>query len=300
MALARLLSRYLNHDQLYLDMNRFYYLSLFLEEHERQKGSSAVRDLADDAMALFTTHQKADAEELSKTHLKLGYKCFFVLQRLKDLIGLDIRRGQELNDQIDEDLRLVTPDDDAWQKILRTSQNESAKDHAIDVLRKAIGEDDYTFAKFLEDKLVEKVRNGIPCLGDLPDRFQYYAKHTRSIEFLRDGTLQKVYFQQPRMVLDSSKREKVLVAVKRTTTEDKQRSFLDKFKNMHEQLRYQKGFENNRAGKIIAANSRTWTTILLALTVALNLLLLSTWAANPSFSKTVLRGSEETGKIALR
>jgi hypothetical protein len=291
--IARALRASLNLEELYLAMNRFYYLDLFSK-----------------------VASESDGAPVSREHLIAGFECYFVLARLRDLTG-DVYQWKESNGgKMDATLAMSSGGGDG-----RTGASVAAADDSLGAMQRqddaveariehyleqaaarqrqktpgdetGVGDSAVTwiarrraraFVEFSRGALSELDTHGGEELGWTPDRFDYFQLRSASIEFVRNGELQKVYFRRPDILLSQRQRNEILLAVNRATPQEKVRDFVQQLPAIRRKLQFQTRLQRYAALRLVAeGTSKTWKWISLALTLALNFLMLSAWRAPDS------------------
>ena len=195
----------LNVEELYLAMNRFYYIDFYLKNRP---------GFAD------------DPEVHPQKHLKAGHQCFYILARLRDLTGEEYEwataksRRREKALAIAEERYTSRVDVLDGELLLRF-------DRWVEVKKAEVGSADkferQLYLEYSKAFLLELDRHGGDVLGDEADRFAWYRERTRSIEFLRDDELQKVYFELPSVKLSETSRKALKMKMNFTSPQHKVR-----------------------------------------------------------------------------
>jgi hypothetical protein len=291
--IANILRASLNLEELYLAMNRFYYLNLF---------SKVVAERDDDAPA-------------SREHLIAGFECYFVLARLGDLTGTVYRwkeasvAKKSANGEVgsgdgggrasiadaeacmqamrrrDDDVeeRIEQYLEEAAAKLSRGGMGSQAGDRDTSGATRDARRRAKAFVEFSRGALSELDTHGGKELGPTPDRFDYFQLRSASIEFVRNGEVQKAYFRRPDIVLSQRQRDEILLGVNRATPQEKVRDFVQRLPAIRRKLQFQARLQRYAALRLVAeGTSTTWKWISLVLTLALNVLMLTAWSAPES------------------
>ena len=255
----------LNLEELYLAMNRFYYIDFYLKHRPRFAG---------------------DPEVHPQKHLKAGHQCYYVLARLTDLTGksYEWETPKELkrikSSAIDEE-HYVARVEDLDEKLEHRFHEWVAKQtegHSTILQNNKLQLQ--LFLEYSKKFLMELDRHNGPMLGPESDRFAWYREKTRSIEFLRDDELQKVYFEKPPVEISKTARKVLLLKMNLTTPQHKVRDFISEFEAIAKELKYQERLQHYVLTRLIAEGTGPyWKQAILSVTYALNVCMLAAYAA---------------------
>lgn len=116
------------------------------------------------------------------------------------------------------------------------------------------------------------------------DRVKYFEIASRSIEFMRNAELEKLYFRFSELKMMSQvHRSRVLEELDWSSPQDKVRCFVEKFENIRGTLKVQQSLRGKWWARFVADGmSVAWQRAVLILTYALNILMLSALSVDNS------------------
>eukprot|EP00040_Diaphanoeca_grandis_P036640 m.234491 g.234491 ORF g.234491 m.234491 type:complete len:2978 (-) comp33655_c0_seq5:398-9331(-) len=316
--IAESLLAQLNLDELYLAMNRFYYIDFYLKNRP----------------ALARDHPEHDPH--TSKHLEAGHEAYYILRRMEDLTGQRYQWEKRKEDEIEKMMSgggsggggggnssgggggggdssnasntNTTSTSAATTSTMTEQDAEEADERLEDVFDawcdkymrrvnndKNIVDKEEKFAtsvygEFCREFLYELDTHGGRNLGHACDRFEWFQNRTHSIEFLRDGALQKVYFDAPKDKISKTVRSEILLKLNHTSQQDKLRAFVAEFGNVRVSLAYQARLRSNAITALIAEGTGPyWKWASLFLTYVINLVMLVAYTAptNPDEAEPV-------------
>lgn len=271
------LSKGLDLVQIRLAMNTFYFIAFFCEHWGSSNPDAAF----------------------PKTQVPLllnnGFRCYWILRRIKDLTGLDIvaTSSPEHWDEIIEKKSAVEQEEhdnnvgsheefEAMSKEIYALDKVLRKDAALVEAMATVGDELDKFKIFHEKVLFRFSIANQKHVRTTDDRILYFANYTKSIEFLRDGSLEKLYFQILDVELMSqSYRTRVLANLNWNTAQDKVRGLLHSFKSMENTIAAQKTLKTMWGSRFVAEEtSFTWQVLVMIVTYVLNIMMLAAFSNN--------------------
>lgn len=267
-----------NLEELYLAMNRFYYIALFICGGD---SDSLMKD------------QPGEADK-QMPHIAAARVCYHILRRLDDLTGtmytwtplkpkFDVnpdtkqrgglqfamqQSGQASSDNFDSSMvpkqrkeaveyfgkadKAIWQqfDDDCKEGNINWSIASSADENKQNLRDR--------YVLFASTYLHELDTHGGEKMGQNVDRFWFFTATTVSIEFIRDDQLQKLYFCSPteETTLSSSIRDETRINdLLLGSPQDKCRTLLEAFDRLRLGLKRQRWLKRYRAGRLIAEGS---------------------------------------------
>ena len=240
----------------------------------------------------------------SSKHVKGGHEAYYLLTRIEDLTGTSHQWEKKKEDEIakmlkglqatqnqgdssrattdhveDGDDRLASVFDQ-WQEKHQRRINSDSKIH--DKKTKFATS---LYGEYCREFLYELDTRGGRNLGSDCDRFDFFKNSTHSIEFVRDGMLQKVYFQKPAAheTISKTVRSELLLSLDHKSQQDKLRSFVGQFENIRVALEYQARLRSNPVTSLIAEGTGPyWKGASLVVTYIINVLMLIAYTAPDS------------------
>ena len=269
----------LNKEELYLAMNRFYYIDMFINNGEAG----------------------GDGKH-SSVHLKAGREAFQIFARLRDLTGHDPLPWKESTKQAD--MTEVAKED--WEE----KRNDAMRDvdkgiwdtyeelweefwdsHKETLSYKENSFEEGTqegsklkFKMFADEFLEDLDDHGSDNLTDDADRRDFFEISTICIEFIRHGNVQRLYFEAPTTELSKTVREMTLDKLDLGSPQEKVRSFLEHFEDLGTGLRLQKWLRKRFLTRQISEGTGPyWQYSNLFLSYFINVLLLASYSAPCTF-----------------
>eukprot|EP00041_Stephanoeca_diplocostata_P038566 m.1528282 g.1528282 ORF g.1528282 m.1528282 type:complete len:3000 (-) comp25237_c1_seq15:596-9595(-) len=290
----------LDREELYLAMNRFYYLDLF----NRYKAK--------------TENKEIEATERTE-EMQAAFECFYVFKRIEDLTGelmtwpeprVDTKEPEMAKMEDKESVlssvssmkgigkgvgSLVSGVGGNASKLLGLNkkvvpiteeQKVVSKYHGLDdEVRNRMATDlkssSQPFVDFCREYLNELDLHGGPKLGWNPDRFHWFNAQTRSIEFMRSGRVQKVYFRKPDTSIPQTIKSEILLTLNLASPQEKVRSFLNMFDEISRKLKFQEKLQKHFVTRLIAEGTgKRWKVLNLVLTYSINIAMLAAYDAS--------------------
>jgi hypothetical protein len=309
----------LNLEEVYLAMNRFYYIALFTADGE-----------PDD---LLKDH--ADTTDKHMLHMAAGRDCYHILRRLNDLTGkmytwspvfeqdeakkaklLAAAQGSGTTSVKDFDPSMspkqrkeaidhfADEDEDLWDRFkdecsdlsnaIKTRKKEIAaqfgkiSDKRLKHLE--LDADDIKRAerfkifswKFLSELDLHTGEH----IGEVADRMWFFSATTISIEFVRERQLQKLYFCAPseQGTLSGSIRDSTRSFLNLSSPQDKCRTLIETFDRLRLMLSRQRQLKSWVVGQLIAEGTGVYHKMLhLTTTYLINAYLIVVYRAEPDW-----------------
>ena len=289
-AVATSLLSLLNMEELYLAMNRFYYIEMFVMD-----GDSGLEG------------------KHSSPHLKAGREAYQIFARLRDLTGFDPLPWKESTKHTDmteiakldweekRNAEIQSVDSKIWEKFeeLWDEYWDSYKDTPVYIADKFEESSDRAkvakFKMFAENFLDDLDDHGSANLTNDADRRDFFEISTMGIEFVRHGNVQRLYFEAPTTTLSKTVREMTLDKLDLGSPQEKVRSFLEILEELGTGLRLQKWLRKRFLTRQISEGTGPyWQYGNLVLSYIVNMLLLASYAAPCTF----VAGSAPTGEAS--
>lgn len=284
--IARLVWRSLNKDELYEAMNKWYYIHFFYEQ---------VPNLSDELKRESAQSRRA------------AFKSFHVFAQLEDLTGFTCTLGDGTssskdsihvtrealnamaggnnsgNSRIPARFKRHRADPSEEEAVLERWENldDALASRIKEVIARAGGDVTKAFHEFARDYLRDiEAGGGAYLKHEMADRSEFFQARTASIEFLRDGQLQKVYFEKKKHSLPKLQREEIIASIPRDSLSEKLKDFLSRFESVSRKLEFQDKLRSHPVSSIISEDyTGIWYQAFVVLTLLMNALLLASWNA---------------------
>lgn len=276
----------LNQEELYLAMNRFYYINLF-EKKMLELRPQAIND---------PTKSEQNANECALA----SRECYYIIRRMRDLTGSSTSwnlhtastvLGSSLKGMGTQAHRktiaqfYAKKDDIVWNNFTKKLQKQHDQDKIS-----AITGADRTFLLYATKALAELDDHGGELLSrNYCDRVESLMATTISVEFVRQvgksDEVQKIYFQTPKIEQRLTKAEqfKVRKFLSLDSAQDKVRTLLEMFSKKRHRLQWEAYLQSN-IWLLPFSNKMTffWLWVHFILTLAINACMLVAYKADMS------------------
>ena len=248
----------LNQEELYLAMNRFYYMALF---ERMMLQENMVKDVTG------TGKGKGGAREHAAECEAASRECYYIIRRMQDLTGNDSSwdLGSSGNVREEPNFRKKVSDfyeerdEEVWGRFKEVVKKKDA-DPPGKPVRQSLPTRERTTARaeqqraevrrwyttFANKALSELDDHGGEILDrDICDRVEILRARTISIEFVRkvdtSDEVQKIYFETPLEVqrLDKAEQAKMTDLLSLDSPQDKVRTLLDMFRKKRHRLQWE-------------------------------------------------------------